>query len=211
MPWRPSAARGSSNASSRQLPRRRRRSAEDRDASGIGGQRERLAAFDDRVTRRPAAAPDQAARLVVAAPHVPLGGRHRVGAAAADQRREQRLGVPVREAHPDQVAARADDRAALTVAKQRVLAQRVRRVQPRRAAHRRRAATATAAAATAVAAAVRCAVHCQPQLRAARGRLLVEAAVRRGQPWHGREQVGRPVRGHRRVRDLLRVVAGRAR
>ena len=89
-----SAARGSRTASSRQVPRWAVGPAEDRDASGVGGERERVAAFDDRVAGRPAAAPDQAARLVVAAPHVTLGGRDRVGAAAADQRREQRRRSP---------------------------------------------------------------------------------------------------------------------
>ena len=52
-----------------------------------------------------------------------LDGRHRVGAAAADERAEQRRIVPAREAHPDQVPVRPDDDAALAIGEQRVVAQ----------------------------------------------------------------------------------------
>ena len=70
--WRRSSARGSSTTRQPRRPVAVRIRAQDRDAPGLGGQRERLAAFDDRVVGRPAAAPDQAARLVVAAPHEAL-------------------------------------------------------------------------------------------------------------------------------------------
>src|SRR6185312_815703 len=99
----------------------------------------------------PPASPDQSSRLVVAAPHEAAVRRDRVAAAAADQRAEHGVVVPLREAHPGEVAARADEDPALAVGKQRVLAQRVRirdlgRASPRGAHRTRRSAPAIAAA-----------------------------------------------------------------
>jgi hypothetical protein len=55
-----------------------------------------------------------------------------VASAAAEERAEQRVVVPAGEAQPGEVAARADDHAALAVGEQRVLAQDVRRGRVRR-------------------------------------------------------------------------------
>ena len=135
-------------------PLPRDHTAQDHRPVGTRGQRERLAALDRRIVSDPAAAPDQAARLVVATPHAPVPRGHGVGARAADQGGEHRAGVPAREAHPDEVAARADEDSALTVGQQRVLAQDMRpfgvdgRLGLGRPAHRAsRAVAATAAAA----------------------------------------------------------------
>src|SRR5262249_50123053 len=65
------------------------------------------------------------AGLVVAAPHEPVDGGDRVAAPTADQRREDGVAVPAGEAHPDEVALRADEGAALAVGDHRVVAKRV--------------------------------------------------------------------------------------
>ena len=74
--WRACAARagrspprGLSTTSTRAVPLPGDHPAQDHRPVGTSGQRERLAALDRRVVGDPAAAPDQAARLVVAAPH----------------------------------------------------------------------------------------------------------------------------------------------
>jgi hypothetical protein len=68
----------------------RRDAAQDHRSIRVAGQCERFAAFDRRVAGHPAAVPDQAPRFVVAAPHIATLWRDRVGARAADQRREHR-------------------------------------------------------------------------------------------------------------------------
>ena len=88
------------------------------------GQGERLAGLDDRVLLgHPAAPPDEASGLVVAAPDVSADRRDGVFATGADQRREDCVVVPPGKAHPREVTARADEDAALAVCEQRVLAQ----------------------------------------------------------------------------------------
>src|SRR6185312_16613455 len=87
------------------------------------GEGERLAAFGNAILGDPAAPPDQAPLLVVAAPDELTHRRDGVHASAADERGEHRAGVPARCAHPDHVAARADERAALTIGDQRVIPQ----------------------------------------------------------------------------------------
>jgi len=96
---------------------------------GVAGKREGFAALDDPVVGNPAGTPDEAAVFVVAAPHVAhiLGGDGK-GAAAADQRGEHSIGIPVGGAHPGDVPLRSDQGAAFAVGEQRVLAQHVRRV-----------------------------------------------------------------------------------
>ena len=88
------------------------------------GQGERLTGLDDRVLLgHPAAPPDEASGLVVAAPDVSADRRDGVFASGADQRREDCVVVPPGKAHPREVTARADEDAALAVCEQRVLAQ----------------------------------------------------------------------------------------
>ena len=100
---------------------------EQHDVVRSAGKRQRLAALDHGATGHPPAPPDQAARLVVAAPHVPGVRRgNRVCPAAADQRGEHRVRIPPRRAHPDQIPVRADQPAPLTVRHQRVLPQYLR-------------------------------------------------------------------------------------
>ena len=95
---------------------------------GVAGKGQGLAAFHGAIVRDPAAVPDQGVRLVEAAPHVPHVGRgDGVHPAAADETGEDGVGIPARRAHPGDLALRADQRAALTVGEQRVLAQHPRR------------------------------------------------------------------------------------
>jgi hypothetical protein len=68
----------------------RRDAAQNHRSIGMAGQRERFSALDRRVAGHPAAMPDQTPGFVVAAPHIATLWRHRVGARAADQRREHR-------------------------------------------------------------------------------------------------------------------------
>ncbi len=92
----------------------------------VGRQGQCLAAFGD-AARDPAAAPDQASGLVIAAPDVArVRWRHRVAAAPAKQRGEDRRAVPVRHAEPDDRTVRIDQRAPLAVGNEGVLAQHVR-------------------------------------------------------------------------------------
>ena len=209
MPWRPNAARGSSIASSRQLPRRAAARQRIVTRSGSAGNASASRHSTIASTCRPAIAPDQAARFVVAPPYVPLD-------AGSRRRCRHRRSVP-------RTAARSPS-AGSTSRPGRRAGRRSRRAHRPQAARTRAACAACSATPgrssaaggrgepppqpTAVAGDRGRAVHCQPQLRAARRRLLVEAAVRRGQPGHRAEQVGGPVRGHRQVRDLLRVIAG---
>lgn len=93
----------------------------------VRGEGEGLAALHDAVLGDPAAAPDEAAVLVVAAPHVPAHGAERVVAGPADERAEDGVGVPARHAHPGDVPVRADEGAPFLVGDQRVLARRLRR------------------------------------------------------------------------------------
>ena len=96
-------------------------------AVGVAGERQGFPAFDRAVGGDPPAAPDEAARFVVAAPHMPLvGGGDRVHAATPDQGREHRVAVPAGRAHPGDVTVRADQRASFPVGEQRVLAQHLR-------------------------------------------------------------------------------------
>jgi len=94
---------------------------------GVSGKRQRLTTLDHPVVGDPPGTPDEAARLVAPAPHVAhvLRG-HGKGAAAADQRGEHGIGIPVGGAHPGDVPLRADESAALPVGQQRVLAQHMR-------------------------------------------------------------------------------------
>ena len=95
----------------------------------VGGHGERFPAFDPGVAD-PAVAPDQAAALVVAAPHVPGVGRgDRVLAGTAEQAAEGGRAVPARHAEPRDRAVGADHGTALAVGDQRVLAQHARRGQ----------------------------------------------------------------------------------
>src|SRR6202044_1751201 len=87
-------------------------------SAGLAGKREGLAALGDTVRGDPAAAPDQGAFLVVAAPDERAGRGDGVDTLAADQGGEDRVRVPPRGAHPHDVAARADDGAALPVGDQ---------------------------------------------------------------------------------------------
>jgi hypothetical protein len=94
----------------------------------VAGEGRRFPALDHAVAGDPPAAPDQAARLVVAAPHVPhLGRGDGVDSPAADHGGEHGVGVPAGRAHPGDVALRADHRTAFPVRQQRVLAQHPRR------------------------------------------------------------------------------------
>ena len=98
---------------------------------------QRLTAFDDLRCGDPAAAPDQAVRLVVAAPHEGWFGRgHGVHACPADQRGKYRVRMPARHAHPDEVAPRTDHDSPLAVGQQRILGQHVERKLRRGAAAR---------------------------------------------------------------------------
>ncbi|PQM49465.1 hypothetical protein C1Y40_00315 [Mycobacterium talmoniae] len=102
--------------------------AQHHDPAGVGRKRQGFPAFDLAVVGDPVTVPDQAARLVVAAPHVPpLFGGDGVAAPAADQRGEHRVGIPARRAQPRHFPVRTDQRAAFTVGQQRVLAQHLRR------------------------------------------------------------------------------------
>lgn len=87
---------------------------------------EGLAAFDDPSRGDPAAAPDEAARFVVAAPDERLGGSDGVPAGAADEGGEHGVVVPCGGAHPDDVAAWSEERAAPAVREQGVVPQGVR-------------------------------------------------------------------------------------
>ena len=103
---------------------------QDHGAMRIGRHGQGLPAFGSRFGSRrahPAAPPDQGPGLVVAAPDVPgIGGRDRVGAAAAEQSAEDRRAVPPRRAQPRDRPVGADQGAALPVGDQRVLTQDVR-------------------------------------------------------------------------------------
>ena len=131
----PNRALGESATSISLLPSRtrtRRDSSEtalvtlDDGAFSIGRKRQGLARFDCRTAvRDPAIPPDQAAGLVVATPHEAAGRSDPVRAAAADERGEHSVVVPLREAHPGEITARTYEHAALTVGEQRVLAQDV--------------------------------------------------------------------------------------
>ncbi len=99
----------------------------------LAGKGERFPAFDDAGVGDPAAAPDQRAGFVVAAPHVGVGGGDRVPAGPAEQGTEHGVAVPPRCAHPGDVAVRADQRAAFAVAEECVLAKGLRQ-EPRRRA-----------------------------------------------------------------------------
>ena len=94
---------------------------------GVPGECERLPALDNGVTGDPAAAPDEGAGLVVAAPHETVLRRDRVCPVAADQRGEDGVGVPAGCAHPDDVPARPDQGPSLPIRDQRVFPQHVRR------------------------------------------------------------------------------------
>ncbi|GAA3481977.1 hypothetical protein GCM10018966_065090 [Streptomyces yanii] len=87
---------------------------------------ERFSAFDDAARGDPAAAPDEAARLVVSAPDERVGGGDGVPAVAADQGSEDGVTVPGGCAHPYDVAARSDQGAAPAVSEQGVVAQGMR-------------------------------------------------------------------------------------
>src|SRR5215813_11361287 len=82
---------------------------------GVAGEGERLPALDDRVRGDPAAAPDEGAGLVVAAPYETALRRDRACPVAADQRGEDGVGVPAGCAHPDDLPARPDQGPALPV------------------------------------------------------------------------------------------------
>jgi len=90
--------------------------AQDDRGAGVGRERQGLAALDDPGAGHPAAVPDEAAALVVPAPHeAGISGRDRVHASAADQGGEQGVGVPTWSAHPHEVALRTDQDAALAI------------------------------------------------------------------------------------------------
>lgn len=82
-----------------------------------------FAALDNAIGGDPAAAPDERALLVVTSPHEPqVRWPYGVPAASAEEAREDRLRIPARSAHPDEIPARADEHPAFTVRQQRVLA-----------------------------------------------------------------------------------------
>jgi hypothetical protein len=100
----------------------------------VGRHGERLPAFGPR-RANPAAAPDQAAGLVVAPPDIPgIRRGDRVDAAAAEEPAEHRWAVPPWCAQPRDCPVRADHGATLPVGDQGVLAQHVR---PERSDHER--------------------------------------------------------------------------
>ena len=93
----------------------------------LTGERQRVAALDDRTAADPPVAPDQRPGLVVPAPGVAALARgDGVATCAAEQCGEDGVVVPSGSAHECDVAAWPDDRAALSVGEQRVLAQRLR-------------------------------------------------------------------------------------
>jgi hypothetical protein len=101
-------------------------SPQDDGAVRVGRHRQRLPALRPGPAH-PAAAPDEGPALVVPAPHVPgVGWGDRVAALAAEQPAEDRGAVPARCAQPRDRPVRADQRTALAVGDQRVLAQDVR-------------------------------------------------------------------------------------
>ena len=107
------------------LPADHVESPEDHRAVARGREHQRLAALDDSRDGHPAAAPDQRARLVAPAPDMPLARGDRIHPAAADHRSEHGWVRPARKAHPRDVPTRSDQRPALSIGQQRVLAQHV--------------------------------------------------------------------------------------
>lgn len=122
----PKPARGSSTTARRAFPRTAvmRRSGTACRRSPGKARHSRHSTTPSSVTQR--AAPDQGARLVVAAPHEAAARRDRVVPGAADEGGEDRVRVPARCAHPGDVAAGTDECAPLAVGDQGVLPQRLR-------------------------------------------------------------------------------------
>ena len=100
-------------------------SPEDHRSAGVRRQRQGLTALDNPCRGHPAAVPDQRPVVVVAAPCIPFERGDGVHSVAADQRRKHGVGIPSRHAHPRQVTARTDERAALTVSQKGIIAQRM--------------------------------------------------------------------------------------
>lgn len=96
----------------------------------VGGHGEGVPALDDTGGEGPAGGPDQGAVAVAPAGHVPrvLGG-HLEGAGAADEFAEHGGRVPAGDAQPHERAVGAEQRPALAVGEQGVLAQRPRPVR----------------------------------------------------------------------------------
>ncbi len=92
----------------------------------VPGEGQRLAALDHRARGDPAASPDQAAVLVVAAPDVVAVHRgDGVAARATEQGGEDGVVVPMRGAQEGDVTVWADECATLPVGEERVLTQRL--------------------------------------------------------------------------------------
>ena len=99
---------------------------EQHDPFWLAWEREGLAALGHGVGGHPAAAPDEAVRFVVAAPHEPVVGRaDAVAAVSADQAGEHCVVVPGGRAQERDVASGSYQGAAFAVGDQRVLAQHV--------------------------------------------------------------------------------------